>query len=776
VAQSLDVELGKSTKQLKEMDKLLKGMLKSMGDIEKMAGKLGGGGGGGNLMSGSLAKFGGALMGAGIATAGAAFTAMPALSQVVERATGFYNAGVMQGGMAQGTMLNRLTQGLGKFGIQSPMATAQLAQFYGQSGIRIGSQYEGGLTRAVGNAASYLNMDSNRAASALAGLNSGAGSGSLLRQFGIFTSDPRTGRMYNQTQIFKQLSGRLTAGRGKASVSDVQDSFFRGNLGATLRDSGLSEDQQQLFYQYELSKAAGINMDLSSSKSMAAAKKELESRGLINPQNSMNQIAASEESVLQSYQAPYLQGLKDAVPLIEAMNNALKSVPDIVKQLAGTGQAVAGTNAGSAAMDLFGQAGSALLGAAGSFLGGRAGGSGGKAVGSLASRGLKMFKVAGPVGALAGGAVLAADAAGGQGWGTKQFSSDMGSVIGGLAGGALGSLLGPVGTFAGGALGSLAGSAIGGMFGSGGGYEGYGAKGAPGSTSANNKDHPKFVKPASGNITSGYGPRKAPTAGASTFHRGVDIANAMGTPIGSAADGKVIFAGPNGSFGNHVKVQHGGGYVTTYSHLSRIDAKRGTSVVAGQRIGSMGTTGVSTGTHLHFEVLRNGANIDPATVVAGLSIGSGVTATVTGGGGGKGKKTAAQAKAATTAEMLASMSENRGGLLGISNGVLNGVSQGIDNILSGVNQNEDILSGNVTGGVSTGNRGTSAKYTGQGGGNSSSSMSTAEVSLGGSTGGRNNVVINVNIARASDDEARRFAKMVKNILEEESSMAKIGKM
>jgi murein DD-endopeptidase MepM/ murein hydrolase activator NlpD len=780
VAQDLSVSLSKITGQLKEVDKLSKSIAKAWSDTEKTAGKITGamGSGGGNFMASSLGKISSMAIGFGASAMGAAVGAAPQLGQVVERATGFYNAGVMQGGLSQGRIYNRLRGNLGEFGVQTPMAVAQLAQFYGTSGIRMGTSYEGGLTRAVGNAASYLNMDSNRAAEALAGLNSGRGSGSLLRQFGIFTADPRTGKMYNQTQIFSQLSGRLTAGRGKASVEDVQNSMFRGNLGATLRDSGLSEDQQQLFYQYELAKAAGINMDLSDNKSMSAAKAELEKRGLINPQNSLNKIASSEESVLQSYTQPYLDGLKAAVPLIEGMNEALKSVPDAVKALLGGAQAIGSTNAGQGAMGLLGDVGGALLGGAASYLGGKAGGGGkgAKGAGSML-KSIGKGGVIGTVAALAGTAVgnaVSGGAAAGTGQAKFGNAVSYAAQFGGI-GAMIGSIFPGAGTAIGAGLGALAGGLYG--YATGGGYEGFGGKGAAGTTASAKKDRPNFVKPASGNITSGYGPRKAPIAGASTFHRGVDIANALGTAIVAAGDGTVIFTGPSGSYGNHIKIEHGNGYVTTYSHLSRIAAKRGQTVTAGQRIGNMGTTGVSTGSHLHFEVLRNGANVDPATVVPGLILGSSVTATITGGAGGKGKKTEAQAKAATTAERIAEMTSKRsGGLLGVSNGILNGVSQGLDNALLGVDQNESILGGAVVSGVSTASKSPGAKYTGTGGGSSSGSMSMPEASGSTASSSRGGVVINLTIAKASDSEARRFAKMVKSILDDEASIAKIGKM
>lgn len=117
---------------------------------------------------------------------------------------------------------------------------------------------------------------------------------------------------------------------------------------------------------------------------------------------------------------------------------------------------------------------------------------------------------------------------------------------------------------------------------------------------------PKAVKPAEGTFTSGYGARWG------TVHKGIDIANAEGTPILSVLDGVVIDAGPASGFGQWVRVQHEDGTVTVYGHISTIDVTVGQTVTAGQKIAGMGNLGFSTGTHLHFEVHPAGGDaIDP---------------------------------------------------------------------------------------------------------------------------------------------------------------------
>jgi len=128
---------------------------------------------------------------------------------------------------------------------------------------------------------------------------------------------------------------------------------------------------------------------------------------------------------------------------------------------------------------------------------------------------------------------------------------------------------------------------------------------------------PKVVKPAEGSFTSGFGGRWG------TTHYGVDIANAIGTPIVSAMDGVVIEAGPASGFGLWVRVQHTDGTVTVYGHVNEIIAGTGTQVKAGDLIATIGNRGQSTGPHLHFEVwLNGGQKIDPQSWLAerGISL------------------------------------------------------------------------------------------------------------------------------------------------------------
>jgi murein DD-endopeptidase MepM/ murein hydrolase activator NlpD len=117
--------------------------------------------------------------------------------------------------------------------------------------------------------------------------------------------------------------------------------------------------------------------------------------------------------------------------------------------------------------------------------------------------------------------------------------------------------------------------------------------------------------PITGTITSPFGWRHNPFGGGNEFHQGLDIAAAYGTTVTAAAAGTVIQAGWYGGYGNYILIDHGGGMSTGYGHLSRIFVSNGQEVQRGQAIGAEGSTGASTGPHLHFEVRISGKPVDP---------------------------------------------------------------------------------------------------------------------------------------------------------------------
>jgi murein DD-endopeptidase MepM/ murein hydrolase activator NlpD len=134
-----------------------------------------------------------------------------------------------------------------------------------------------------------------------------------------------------------------------------------------------------------------------------------------------------------------------------------------------------------------------------------------------------------------------------------------------------------------------------------------------------------WARPASGYIASGYGPRLAPCSGCSSFHEGVDIAAGCWAPIYAAHSGTVVYAGLYGGYGNYIRIDHGGGITTAYGHIVNggIQVGSGERVRAGQIIARVGSTGHSTGCHLHFEVRIWGSATNPVSFMSqrGISLG-----------------------------------------------------------------------------------------------------------------------------------------------------------
>ena len=135
----------------------------------------------------------------------------------------------------------------------------------------------------------------------------------------------------------------------------------------------------------------------------------------------------------------------------------------------------------------------------------------------------------------------------------------------------------------------------------------------PGATGA-------WTLPAQGRISSDYGHRSGVAGRAHEFHTGLDIAAPKGTPVRAATSGVVKSAGPNGNYGNAVVIDHGNGVTTRYAHNSVLHVVPGQQIQAGATIAAVGSTGRSTGAHLHFEVLVNGDHVDPAKWLMGRGV------------------------------------------------------------------------------------------------------------------------------------------------------------
>ena len=125
------------------------------------------------------------------------------------------------------------------------------------------------------------------------------------------------------------------------------------------------------------------------------------------------------------------------------------------------------------------------------------------------------------------------------------------------------------------------------------------------------------IWPITGSISSYFGYRPNPFTGIRQFHNGLDIVGPENFPVKAAMDGRVAETGYSSVFGNFVIMSHPDGYQTLYAHLNSISVRQGSSVTQGSRVGLLGSTGYSTGPHLHFGVFKNGKAIDPRKLLSG---------------------------------------------------------------------------------------------------------------------------------------------------------------
>jgi len=139
-------------------------------------------------------------------------------------------------------------------------------------------------------------------------------------------------------------------------------------------------------------------------------------------------------------------------------------------------------------------------------------------------------------------------------------------------------------------------------------------------TSDTNMEVPTtWTAPVEGRLSSTFGKRADPFTQATGFHRGVDIAARAGTPIRAAQTGTVVFSGHLSGYGNTIILEHAGGYRTLYGHASRNLVREGEAISAEQVIGEVGSSGRSTGTHLHFELQKSGERLDPKEFLSAAS-------------------------------------------------------------------------------------------------------------------------------------------------------------
>ena len=758
---------------------------------------------------------GGAISNAGQVVSGG-FQMMPEVTATMQRMTTYYGAAIRaSGGMSRNQMQEATMAGLAG-GMTAPGSDAMVAGYLTQRGMMasasFGSTYQETL-RGVRGAAQYLNMDNNRAAAAIEGLTSGQGSANMLRNFGIFTADARTGKEKTQGQIMSELYGRLTAGRGTATEEQVMRSYRRGALGSVLRSSGMSEDQQQMFVQYAVERARGNNMDLSDPEVMEELMNKAKAEGNENPNLPGYSLNTTKTGAMQNAQEAYLAGIKVATTALEglaAVGGEAASVLGGFKSFGGmfgsdpVGQGASAVVGGGLSMAgnlaALGLA-SKAFGKGAPILGTVAGRMGGPAAAAAVGRASGMApKALGAAGVVAGGAMGATSignayetaASGGNAFGDILGAAGSGA----LTGASLGMFLGPKGALIGGAIGGLVGgiggtvSAIMGNNAEGGDPSGTDVESdeAQASSGSSSQGLSLLHPTRSAEITADFGQRESSfTEGKITWpngHKGVDYAGSQGDPI-YASEGGYATLHDGGQLGKRVRIKHKSGHTTHYCHLSAITIREG-QVSKGQQVGKMGNTGgKSTGVHLHFALSTGPTTataIDPKPYM------------VSGGKYTKGSGT--KAPNPTSAGDL-SQSSNPGGedssptpASNASNispaGTTNNVSNpgGIAGTASSpASDVEAWSSGSVWTGSGGANTAAAPAEGGEGASDDQGYLSPASSAnptrrrseKGVTKTTTNNVTINLSVEKGTQEEARRFSQMLKRALEDDDMLQRMAR-
>jgi murein DD-endopeptidase MepM/ murein hydrolase activator NlpD len=757
---------------------------------------------GGSMMPGSLASISAAgtrmarmEMGAGIVRgvttmAGGVVSMLPDVGEVVARAGGYYGATVRAGGGMSRKVLESVTFGGLGGGLSYRGVDADIAAYAGAVGLNPNSPLYRQLLAGAGNATKYLNMDTMAAFSAMEQMTAGPGSGNLMARYGIFTSDPRTGQVRSQTAIFEELAQRMTAGQPRATEAQILEDLRRGPLGSNIRNSGMSADQQYMFSQYMIERARGRQLDLSDPNAMKQMMAEAEAQGNANPFAAAYRISSAQTGAMSKAEDNYLKAITDATPAIEAMNAAAgEFATSIVGYTSALTQSLLGDRAtGGGLQAVTGLAQTA----AATYLGAKAigaigkGGNATKAMSATsATSAAKAVKGLGVAGGIIGTGASAIEGyqKGQQGVALTPMDFISAGLSGALAGGSIGAFsANPLGIAAGAVIGSITSMgalAISNAAGTGGASDSYGQAGfGSGSISS----------PLSGGtITSSYGAQRSD----GSIHKGVDIAMPEGTPVYAVAAGKVVRSQTGSgdrSYGEYVEIQHSSEYTTLYAHL-KTNSRRvrvGDTVSAGQQIGEVGSTGLSTGPHLHFEVRKNGVKINPESVLPEDLLGSGKVI-------GKQESTTPNSKPQASLLQLAtkpqggpnsgftSLSVSVSGVRGTLLSAAQVVASGVGTSLNGLSAPATTALGtdSVEPGVKSGTGG-SENYLPLAGStsgvmNSRNLSATKTVSSAGVSSAAPNVNINVTVAQASPAEAKRLAELVKSYLEDDAMTMSMGR-
>lgn len=696
---------------------------------------------------------------------------MPDVSATFGQANNAYAAVVASGGRMNRAAFEAYAQNnIGRYNATGIGSQVEAATYLAGRGMVMGSATFTQTLKTVGGMAQMMGMSNQSAAAAVEGFTSGAGSSNMLRNFGIYTSDPTTGKALSAQEVISQIKGRLTAGRGKYTTADVQESLRRGALGVTLQNSGLTSDQQAMVVQSLMGDATDSKtgpIDFNDPKSMDAATKAMGG----NPNAPFMKIYGSKNAAMSRAESAYGTGADIAAAGLDALNSVAGELANTFGALNSAASIFGGSSAGGGMMNALGGVGNIMMmsqlmkGGKGGGVGGALGGMLGKmgpglagSVSSLAGGISKFAKGSAVASGVIGGVELAADAMSGQGWGTKKFSQDMGSTIGGVVGSIAGSFI-PipvVGTMLGGAVGTMIGGAIGGLTGSGGDVSNPASSGvtaAGGNTQrgVGNNGRLSLIPPVNGPLGDRFG---AMASYRTHPHRGQDWSVGEGTAVKACAAGKVVATNTSSELGRMVQIQHEGGWVTQYCHLSNNNIKSvGDTVNQGEYIANSGNTGTATtGAHLHLALMKGGQYYDPMAYMSGASgapttdTGSASTDGASGGSAGGDSGVSGDAPMPVASAGSNAVTAGTSGISGTATSIATQLGAGVGSGGEGLDKNPLLRK---------------------------SSEDAYDVMTGRGKSG-NNVTINLSIANASDSEALKFAKRVKQILEDEKRFNMIG--
>lgn len=347
-------EINNLTRAVANLESRLNSTLPKLGELMKPSGGLSTTS---SAMASSLSQFSsipivGAMASVAMSGAMYAMGAMPDVNAVLNMSQRNYRTAMLSPGTnfsKVGSSLYNTMRG----GISSPGEHAMMGSYMSSLGVAFSEDPNSlfqSVARNAANSAKYLGMSNMDSAQAVLGLTSGQGSANLLAATGIYTSELGSGKVKSESQIFGEIYGLLTAGQQKMTASEVMDEFYRGNMGASLRNMGLTDVQQQRFLKYAVDKVGGKEMDLSSNAVTAGLLGANSAMGNDNPISATLSIYDTMTGQMQSAEGSYIEGAGQAAELFNKLNPTVETLIQNMGTLNAKIQTFAGTPIGGSAL------------------------------------------------------------------------------------------------------------------------------------------------------------------------------------------------------------------------------------------------------------------------------------------------------------------------------------------------------------------------------------------------------------------------------------------